>query len=74
MKRPRKLPRDLNQLAAEVVRLSTTESEPEPPRPPITEYLSEIGRKRGIKCGPARAKKLSKKKLREIGKKTADVR
>ena len=40
----------------------------------IKAYLSQIGRKGGLKGGPARAKKLSKKKLRAIGKKGADAR
>jgi hypothetical protein len=40
----------------------------------ISAYLAQIGRKGGLKGGPARAKKLSKKRLREIGKKAANVR
>jgi hypothetical protein len=40
----------------------------------IKAYLAQIGRNGGLKGGPARAKKLSKKKLREIGKKGADAR
>jgi general stress protein YciG len=40
----------------------------------ITTYLAQIGRKGGLKGGPARAKKLSKKELREIGKKGANAR
>jgi general stress protein YciG len=40
----------------------------------IKAYLSQIGRKGGLKGGPARAKKLSKQELRAIGKKGANVR
>ena len=70
------LPKDPNKLALEIVRLSTGESE-EPtkePRSPISEYLAQIGRKGGLKGGPARAKKLSKKKRSEIAQKAAKAR
>lgn len=79
----KKLPKDPNQLAAEIVRLSTEEEpgEPEippkeqtPDRSPVSEYLSEIGRKGGLKGGKARAKKLSGKKRSEIAKKAARAR
>lgn len=43
-------------------------------RSPISEYLSQIGRKGGLKGGPARALKLSKKKRSEIAKKAASSR
>jgi len=77
MRRSSKLPKDPNQLAAEIVRLST-EEEPadsqnvkEPKRSSISEYLAEIGRKGGLKGGKARAKSLSAKKRKEIAKKAA---
>jgi hypothetical protein len=40
----------------------------------IAEYMAEIGRKGGLKGGKARAKRLSKKRLREIGRKAANAR
>ncbi|OGW54232.1 MAG: hypothetical protein A2Y81_02695 [Nitrospirae bacterium RBG_13_43_8] len=73
----KKLPKDVNQLAYEIVRLSTEEgqeSKQPPKRSAISEYLSEIGHKGGLKGGPARAKKLSAKKRKEIAKKAAAVR
>jgi hypothetical protein len=74
MRRSSKLPRDPNQLAAEIVRQST-ENPPEPEKgSTISEYLAQIGRKGGLKGGPARAKKLSKKKRQAIGKKAARAR
>jgi len=66
----KKLPEDSNQRAAEIVRLSTEESSQET----IKEYLSRIGKKGGLKGGPARAKKLNAKQRREIGKLGADAR
>jgi hypothetical protein len=73
----KKLPKDPNQLAYEIVRLSTEESQAETPaddRSPISKYLSEIGKRGGLKGGPARAKKLSKKRRKEIAKKAAKSR
>jgi hypothetical protein len=70
-----KLPKDTNQRAAEIVRLSTEEpTTEEPKRSPISEYLAEIGRKGGLKGGKARAKKLSSKRRREIAKSAAKTR
>ena len=80
MTRSRKLkkrPTDPNLLAAEIVRLSTEESsqaQNEPTRSPISQYLSEIGRKGGLKGGKARAKKLSAKKRKEIARQAAQTR
>jgi len=78
MNRSRKLPKDANQLAAEIVRLSTEEPDLQnankPARSPISEYLSTIGRKGGLKGGKARAKKLSRKQRSEIAQKTARQR
>lgn len=73
MTRSRRLPKDPNQLAAEIVRLSTEEPEA-PKRSAISEYLAEIGRKGGLKGGKARAKKLSAKKRKDIARKAAQVR
>jgi hypothetical protein len=74
---PKKLPRDRNQLAYEVVRLSTGEVEPPVPereRSPVSAYLSEIGRRGGLKGGSARAKVLSAKKRSSISAKAARAR
>jgi hypothetical protein len=65
-----KLPNDPNQLAAEVVRLSTEEPDTKP-RNPVSEYLASIGRKGGLKGGNARAKRLSSKRRKEIAKRAA---
>lgn len=66
----KQLPKDPNQLAHEIVRLSTEEST----ESAISKYLSEIGRKGGLKGGKARAKKLSAKKRKEIAQKAALIR
>jgi len=65
------LPKDPNLLAYKIVQLSTEEPKE---RSPISEYLAEIGKKGGLKGGPARAKKLSSKKRKEIAQKAAKVR
>ena len=61
----KRLPRDPNQLAAEIVRLSTEEEKPRDPQEvaqeAISAYLSLIGKKGGLNGGPARAKRLSAK-------------
>ena len=74
------LSKDPNKLAYEIARLSTEEPEEKPKEPerpkrdPISEYLSQIGRKGGLKGGPARAKKLSAKKRKEIARNAAKTR
>lgn len=70
----RKLPKDPNELAYEIVKLSTEEPEPPKERDPVKEYLSEIGRRGGLKGGPARAKRLSVKKRRAIAQAAAKAR
>lgn len=50
------------------------EPEPTPPDPGKDPAAVALGRKGGLKGGPARAKKLGKKKLSEIGKKMAAAR
>jgi len=85
MKKPKKLPRDRNQLAYEIVRLSTEEpeestqmetppEEPTPERSPISEYLATIGRKGGLKGGKVRSERLTAEQKSEIGKKAAQAR
>jgi hypothetical protein len=65
------LPKDSNKLAYEIMRISTKEPGPPKERSPISEYLSQIGKRGGLKGGPARAKKLSAKKREEIARKAA---
>ena len=64
------LPRDPNQLAAEIVRLSTEVN----PQESLKEYLARIGRKGGLKGGKSRAKKLSAKRRSQIAKAAARAR
>ncbi len=69
-------------MAAEIVRMSTEDEPEEQPKIPdqtqaeeaIKAYLSLIGKKGGLKGGPARAKKLSAKKRKEIAEKAAKTR
>jgi len=60
------LPKDPNQLAAEVVRLSTEESAES-----VKQYLTRIGRKGGLKGGRARASKLTAQKRSDIARNAA---
>jgi len=73
---PKKLPRDSNQRAFEIVRISTGEVEiaPEPERSPISVYLAQIGSMGGKKGGKARAKKLTAKRREQIARKAARAR
>jgi hypothetical protein len=68
------LPKDPNQLAYEIARISTEEPEQPKKRDPISEYLSKIGKRGGLKGGPARAMKLSVKQRKEIARKAALTR
>ncbi len=69
----KKRPKDPNELAAEIVRLST-EDEEETEIDPVKAYLAEIGKKGGLKGGAARAKKLSKRRRQEIAIQAAAAR
>jgi hypothetical protein len=74
------LPKDPNKLAYEIAKLSTEEPEETPKNPQeaaqnaISEYLALIGKRGGLKGGPARAKKLSSKKRKEIAQNAANTR
>jgi hypothetical protein len=69
------LPKDSNQLAAAIVRLSTEEPEEQPTeKSAISKYLSEIGRKGGLKGGKARAEKLTATQRIRIATKAAHAR
>ena len=77
-KRSSKKPGDANQLAKAIVDEATDESaasrddrQEEPAKNPAAVALGRLGGKKG---GPARAKKLSKKKRSEIAKKAAEAR
>ena len=63
------LPKDPNQLAAEIVRVSTEE-----PGESVKEYLAAIGRKGGLKGGKARAAMLSSERRRTIARRAANAR
>jgi len=65
------LPKDPNQLAHEIVRLSTEEPTE---KSEISKYLSKIGRKGGLKGGKARANKLTPSQRRKIAIKAAHAR
>jgi hypothetical protein len=69
----KKLPKDPNKLAHEIVRLSTEEPGKEE-RSAISKYLAEIGRKGGLKGGKARAEKLSARKRKAIAREAAKAR
>jgi hypothetical protein len=71
------LPKDSNKRAYEIVRLSTEEPEEKEPlkeKSEIAKYLSEIGRKGGLKGGKARAEKLTSTQRRNIAIKAAHAR
>ena len=73
MRRSSKLPKDPNQLAAEIVRLSTDE----PTKAAgftLSEYFAQIGRKGGLKGGKARAATLPASKRKAIALKAAKAR
>lgn len=70
-KKPKR-PRDTNQLAYAVVKAATEgERDPDGGKNP---HAVALGRMGGLKGGKARAAKLSKKQLSEIGKKAAKAR
>ncbi|MDP9269929.1 MAG: histone H1 [Chloroflexota bacterium] len=69
----RKRPRDVNQLAKWIVDESTGQHDPEPPdtRDPLA---VELGRRGGLKGGPARAAKLTPEQRSESARKAAAKR
>jgi hypothetical protein len=85
-KRP-KLPADVNRRGKAIVDFLTRDREAEAPAPATAEpppepeakpeklpAAVELGRRGGLKGGPARAAKLSKEERSEIGKKAARAR
>ena len=71
--RSSKRPRDLNALARSIVDEATGEAPPEPESTKDPAAV-ELGRKGGLKGGPARAAKLSRTRRQEIARKAAAVR
>ena len=81
MMKPKKLSRDINTRAAQIVALSTGQpmpgvhapvsAKPEKEKNPAAVALGRLG---GLKGGPARAKALTEKQRKEIGKKAAATR
>jgi hypothetical protein len=71
-----KRPRDLNQLAASIVRDTTEDGpgDPAPEKPEEIQRLRENGRRGGLKGGRARADNLSAEQRSEIAKKAARAR
>jgi hypothetical protein len=70
---------DVNQFAAAILEAVAVEpvgpqDDPEPDRPAKDPAAVALGRKGGLKGGPARAKKLGKDKLTEAAKKAAAAR
>ncbi len=79
-KRSSKKPADVNELAKSIVDDATSENQPDTPENTTNKGKTKnpaavaLGRLGGKKGGPARAKKLSKKKRREIAQKAARAR
>jgi hypothetical protein len=63
--------KDLNQTAANIMRLTTGQTAPEPAKNPAAVALGRLG---GLKGGKARAESLSAKKRKEIARKAAQSR
>ena len=70
----KKRPTDISQLAYEIVQEATQEVKEEVPTKEKNPAAVELGRLGGLKGGPARAKKLSPKKRKEIAHKAAQSR
>lgn len=64
----RKMPTDPNELAVLVVKLATSDEDPD------ESHAQKLGRKGGLKGGKARAKKLSKAQRKKIASKAAKAR
>jgi hypothetical protein len=70
-----KRPKDINQLAKSIVDQVTGETPAnDPDQEAIKAAASALGKKGGLKGGPARAKSLSAKRRSEIAKKAARAR
>ena len=69
----KKRPTDLNLLAASIVEDATNDNPTDEPSTKNPNAVA-LGRLGGLKGGPARAKKLTKKQRREIAQKAAKAR
>lgn len=81
MQKPKKLSRDINVRAAQIVALSTgqpmpgvTKASPSNPEKEKNPAAVALGRLGGLKGGKARAEKLSAERKKEIGEKAAAAR
>lgn len=76
MQKRSRIPRDVNQLAAMVVKIATgqAEPEPEPTGSPKDPAAVSLGRRGGLKGGKARWKGVSAKKRKELARKAARAR
>jgi hypothetical protein len=72
--RSRKRPRDLNELASEIVDEATGAAPPRPKEHEKDPAAVELGRRGGLKGGKSRARKLTAKKRSEIARKAARAR
>ncbi len=70
----KKRPADISQLAYQIVQEATQEQPTDNIQPQKNPAAVALGRLGGLKGGPARAKKLSKKKRSEIAQKAASSR
>ena len=71
---PKRKPTDINRIAAEIVEAATNPPQTAPLPIQINQAAVALGRLGGLKGGPARAKKLTKKKRAQIAKKAARAR
>lgn len=75
MKKKKKMPRDINALAKNILDLTTEEATPEEETPSDKNpHAVALGRLGGKKGGKARAKKLTKEQRSEIARKAAKAR
>lgn len=72
-KRPRKLPRDPNARAFQIVRLATGQTKPES-EPEKNPHAVALGRMGGVKGGKARAAAMTKKQRAESARRAAKAR
>jgi hypothetical protein len=73
-KKSKNPPTDINVIAAQIVEAATKPPQTAPTPLQINQFAAALGRLGGLKGGPARAKKLSKKKRSQIAKKAAKAR
>ena len=67
-------PKDVNELAHELVRLSTEEKPDRPTKATISEFMSAMGRKGGRIGGKIRAKRMTPEQRQESASKAARAR